>query len=161
MKEQVLSKFSSYIKFLEELERMDVSLFDKPIKAGKWSIKEIIAHLYRWDLHFFDQSIPRVLKERAIIYPSYHDYNKQSELYARTIEVKNILQDSIQVRKNLIHRLDKLDGILFEPITINGHTNCPRTNEQYTLSHYIEELIDHDHQHKQEIEEFLSKHIPS
>ncbi|OIJ12621.1 hypothetical protein BKP35_10560 [Anaerobacillus arseniciselenatis] len=157
MKEQVFSKFSTYIPFLQKLEKMEDSLLGLSIKDGKWSIKEIISHIYRWDLHFLEQSIPRVLKERAINYPSYHDYNKESEIYAKTIEAKTLLQDSIQVRKQLLHRLPELETILFEPITINGYTNCPSTNEPFTLINYIEELVEHDNHHVQQIEEFLSK----
>jgi uncharacterized damage-inducible protein DinB len=156
MKEQVLSKFSTYISYLQKLETMEDSIFDLPIKEGKWSIKEIICHIYRWDLHFFEQSIPAVLKERVINYPSYHDYNMDSEIYSKTIEMKALLQDSIKLRKRLLHHLSELDVILYEPIKINGYTNCPRTNTPYTLMNYIIELVEHDDHHVNQIEEFMT-----
>ncbi|RSK27718.1 hypothetical protein EJF36_13000 [Bacillus sp. HMF5848] len=155
MKETVLVEFQGFTKSIEDLLKVDSTICERPIKTDKWSVKEIIAHIYRWDVFLLEEAIRTVTKERFINFPNHNEYNAASTTYAANTSVKEVMEDCITMRKTLANRLEALEELLQEPITVNGSTHCPRTNEQYTLLYIIKEFIEHDQSHLRQIESFL------
>lgn len=54
---QDYSEFSSWIRTLESIEEEHWRI---PIAESKWSISEIVAHLFNWDRYLISEILPAV-----------------------------------------------------------------------------------------------------
>jgi hypothetical protein len=156
MIEETLKKFSAFNQFTEKLKQISESESELPLSERKWSIKEVAAHLYRWDIFLLETAVLTVKNSRVIDFPSHDEYNRISAEFAKTISFHSLLDATISTRSELVMRLTEMNEILLEPITINGYTHDPITNERYTFQYLIKEFSEHDEHHARQIEEFLS-----
>jgi uncharacterized damage-inducible protein DinB len=154
--EKVLLSLGSYLDFLETLRKVENGVDEIPLKEGKWSVKQIISHMYRWDLYLIEMILPAAIKDKAVHFPSHDNYNAQSEVYAKTVTFQDLINQSAAVRKKLIEELDRSQLMMDESITVNGLTHCPNTGTPYSLNYLMSEFIDHDRHHIQQIQRFLT-----
>lgn len=152
-----LENYSHFIDSLESLKHIDAHLITTPIQEKKWSIKEVLAHIYRWDIFLLEVAIPSALHERIIHFPSHDEYNFASQQFAETISFSQLIHTSILTRKQLITNLLDMKDSTLEPITINNNMHCPKTNERYTMLYLMSEFVEHDQHHLAQIEQFLSQ----
>lgn len=157
MDNYTLKNYLLFIDSLTELKHIDVHLAKTPIQEKRWSIKEIIAHIYRWDIFLLEVAIPSALHERIIHFPSHDEYNFASQKFAATISFSQLVHTSIVTRKQLITDLLNMKDSILEPITINNNTHCPKTNERYTVLYLMSEFVEHDQHHLAQIKQFLSQ----
>ncbi|WP_421384896.1 DinB family protein [Bacillus salacetis] len=154
--EKMLFSMGSYVVFLENLKENGIGVDEIPLTEGKWSIKQIISHMYRWDLFLLEAVLPAGLKDKAVHFPSHDEYNAQSEVYSNTISFKTLINHSVDARKKLIEKLAEHQKLLGDSITINGLTHCPNTGKRYSLNYLMTEFVHHDMHHSQQIEQFLT-----
>jgi uncharacterized damage-inducible protein DinB len=122
----------------------------------KWSVKQMISHIYRWDLYLINTILRAGIHVKAVTFPSHDEYNAQSEAYAATVIFEDLLNQSIHARGQLVQDLVTNDGTLSESITVNGKTNCPNTGARYTLNYLMIEFIEHDTHHSKQIQQYLT-----
>ncbi|MDZ5473021.1 DinB family protein [Bacillus sp. 31A1R] len=155
---QLLSEFQNLNTFIERLKGLDETKLEQPLSEGKWSIKEVVAHLYRWDVFLLETALATAKVDKRVDFPSHSEYNFDSEKFSKTISLEELLQMTIDKRNQLIDELMKVEN-LEEPILVQGTTHCPHTGTRYSLHYLIREFVDHDVQHIKQMEEFLGKSI--
>lgn len=153
----MISCFSKYSSWLDQLEGMDETLWSKPIAQGKWSVSEIIAHILSWDNHLLTEIIPSVHNGKGMRFPDFDTHNKKASTYAKSgISKSKLLQEAKSTRELLVKRLYELPNEkLNEPLSANGVTHCPDTGTPYSLIYIVKEFIEHDDHHKRQIVHFL------
>ncbi|XID94908.1 hypothetical protein ACF3MZ_10495 [Paenibacillaceae bacterium WGS1546] len=57
MNNKLLNNFESFIEFVKSID--DIT-WSKPIAPGKWTVKDVIAHLWNWDVYTLDVMLPRM-----------------------------------------------------------------------------------------------------
>ncbi|MDF2605870.1 MAG: dinB family protein [Bacillales bacterium] len=130
--------------------KYDLSKFDVPIAESKMTVKEIIAHIYRWDAFLLETAIPHFINERAVSFPIFDEFNNKSIKFAETIATSDLLELTKLTRTKLIDEFKKLDTLLVEKITING-----KSDEKYSLLFLIDDFVEHDNHHLNQIYEFI------
>lgn len=158
MNEQ-LFQLNSLINWYESLPLSDQELMNKPITEGKFSVKEIIAHLYRWDEFLLNVGIPSILESGTINFPNFHDYNHESAKLVLDKGIQEVITQAIKSRKNLVKCFNEHQEFALKQISMNGKTHIPNTDQHYTFYYLIEDFSEHDQHHKKQIEDFL--HIQS
>ncbi|RIW38473.1 DinB family protein [Bacillus salacetis] len=153
---QVIEGLRKYCEFLENLRTIHSDIADNPRMEGKWSIKQIICHLYRWDIHLTQTIFPKGVINEAVTFPDHDEYNAQSEAYAATVNFTELLTLSLKARNQLIDELARHEKFLQHPITVNGLTHCPNSGSVYTLNYLMTEFIDHDQHHMKQIKQYLT-----
>ncbi|MGO4697227.1 DinB family protein [Paenibacillus sp. 2TAB26] len=128
-----------------------------PIKEGKWSAAEIIAHLDRWDQYFITSVLLEAEKNSNVEFPNHDEYNAASSAYALSgILPSEILNQAIETRQKLVQKLTEMtEQQFFHPITVHGNTHCPQTKAPYSIGYLIFDFIQHDEHHRKQVEEFL------
>ncbi|WP_163102466.1 DinB family protein [Peribacillus alkalitolerans] len=146
------------IPFTESLESLDPSLLDTPLSENKWSTKEVLAHLFRWDIFLIESGIPSILDSTSISFPEYHQYNAESAELAKHLSNVDVIRQTVSKRKELLQMLDNSMMPLDTPISINDQTHNTTTNERYTLDFLMHDFASHDAHHIKQIETFLHQH---
>jgi hypothetical protein len=121
--EKVLLTLRMYVDFLENLREMNEGAEEIPLAEGKWSSKQIIGHMYRWDLYLIETILPAAITYKSVHFPSHDEYNAHSELFAETVTFDALINQSVDVRKKLIEKLKGHQLLMENPITVNGHSH--------------------------------------
>ena len=158
MNEQ-LFELNSLINWYKSLPLNDLELMNKPIAEGKFSVKEIIAHLYRWDEFLLNFGIPSIIESGKIDFPNFHDYNHESAELVSEKGIEEVITLAIKTRENLVTCFDHHQEFAQKEISMNGKTHIPNTDQHFTFYYLIEDFSEHDRHHKKQIEDFL--HIQS
>lgn len=144
MNEQLLEQFESFNEFAKTID--DVTWIT-PISAGKWTVKEVISHLWNWDVYTLEVMLPQMKDQVEIPEFADHDtYNliaveKAKEFYDREAMIRTF----IETRTYLIDQFRILDNP--EMKFWIGNDKIP-----YSLDRYIEIFVHHDDHHKRQIE---------
>ncbi|KMJ60463.1 hypothetical protein AB685_00610 [Bacillus sp. LL01] len=116
-----------------------------PITNGKWSVKEIIGHIYYWDIYLLENMIPE-MKDNGVLpdFPNHDEYNEKA---IRTIErftnTHGLIEEFVITRKKLINKMENLNqGVSF---TI-GHGK-----RKFTPESFLKMFVDHDKHHMEQI----------
>ncbi|WP_214712768.1 MULTISPECIES: DinB family protein [unclassified Exiguobacterium] len=154
----VIDEFASYIDWLNTLERLDESMWDKPIATDKWSIKAIILHIAHWDNHLLNVIIPAVKTGEGMIFPEFDSFNARATQKAKRLSGVNVLRLAKTSRSSLVKALRSLrQETLTLHTTANGATHSPHEDVPYTLAYIVTEFIEHDRHHQQQIDAILGK----
>lgn len=154
----VTDALKRYNDFLEELVFLDEKQADLPLAKGKWSTKQVISHMYGWDLYLLETVLPSALSKKAVSFPSHDEFNARSLKETEAFCFKNLIEQSIHLRNRLLNELkmEKYTLILDKPLMVNGISHCPNTCTPYTLAYLMYEFAEHDNQHSRQIIDFLT-----
>jgi uncharacterized damage-inducible protein DinB len=155
-----IRSLQSYTDFLIRLKSINTDLTEIPITEGKWSIKKIISHIYRWDIYLVEAVLPSAIEDKAVRFPSHDEYNEASAQYSDSVGFEELIDQSILIRNSLINEVNNCKNVLTEPITVQENTHCPNTNSTYSLLYLLGEFVEHDKHHRNQICTFLSGKIP-
>ncbi|GMK48139.1 hypothetical protein PghCCS26_52690 [Paenibacillus glycanilyticus] len=155
---EILYSFNNFSTWIRSLENTNEKLWFAPIEEKKWSISEIIAHLFNWDRYLISEILPAVQIGNEINFPEYDTFNKRASDYIQSgVSKSKLIDETIATRNLLVKLLHEMTiERLNRRLTVNGVTNCPSTGAPYSLIYIIKEFADHDTHHKQQIMRFLS-----
>ncbi|KGI85460.1 DinB family protein [Exiguobacterium chiriqhucha] len=154
----VIDEFASYTDWLNTLERLDESMWDKPIATDKWSIKAIVLHIAHWDNHLLNVIIPAVKTGEGMIFPEFDSFNARATQKAKRLSGVNVLRLAKTSRSSLVESLRSLrQETLTLHTTANGATHSPHEGVPYTLAYIVTEFIEHDRHHQQQVDAILGK----
>ncbi|TLS38888.1 DinB family protein [Pseudalkalibacillus caeni] len=156
MKNDILNHSDAYIKWVSQLEELAPENWNQPIKDGKWSVNEIVAHLLKWDGYLIEQ-IPAITDQKQITFPDHDSFNEKASEYAKSRTTqKELIDEAVESRKKLMKLVNNLsEETLKQHITVNSITHCPHTGEPYSILYLLQEFGEHDKHHEKQIEQFL------
>jgi hypothetical protein len=146
------------IPFSESLESLNPSLLESPLSENKWTIKEVLAHLFRWDIFLIEIGIPSIENNKMISFPEHHQFNAESAVLSQEMSNADVIKQTINKRKELLQVLNNSMIPLDTAISINGQTHDTATNIRFTLDYLMHDFSSHDAHHIKQIETFLHQH---
>jgi uncharacterized damage-inducible protein DinB len=145
---KVLKQFEDTLDDIRKLKDVKESQLKEPISIGKWSIREIIGHLYYWDKYNLEKMVP-VMTNGANLpqFPNHDQHNEEAISYLIDYSVEAIIDAFIETRKELIESISKVgEDVRF---TIgNG-------KRKFSGESFIKIFVKHDIHHFQQINEKL------
>lgn len=146
---KALRQFEDTLDDIRELKHVQESLLKEPISKGKWSIREIVGHLYYWDKYILKKMVP-VMTNSANLpqFPDHNQYNEEAISYLVDYSVEAVLDAFLETRKNLIESISK----------VGEHVRFTIGNgkRQYSRESFINMFVKHDNHHLQQIKEKLN-----
>lgn len=108
--------YESNMEFFRSFRSKDEDELISPICKGKWSVKEIIGHIYYWDLFLLEKMVPE-MKEGGVL-PDFPDHDEYNEKAIQAIMIFNdteaLIKEFVLTRKELIRNLENLNqGVRF------------------------------------------------
>jgi uncharacterized damage-inducible protein DinB len=144
-------KFLSTVKKVEDLKKLPEYVLTKPIKENKWSIREIIGHLFYWDKYNLENMVPK-MENQAILpsFPNHDSYNADAIKYINRFEsAEKILEAFVTTRKELTSKLRNVNANI--TFSIQGEPNT------FNITSFIDIFLEHDLHHLNQIEDFLEQ----
>ncbi len=142
----VYQTYDSNMQFFQALIEKNETELISPISNGKWSIKEIIGHIYYWDLYLLENMVPE-MKENGVL-PDFPDHDSYNEKAIRSIgsftNTNDLIEEFVITRKKLINKMEDMDqGIRF---TIG------KKKRIFTPESFLKMFEGHDKHHMKQIE---------
>ncbi|MGM7700350.1 DinB family protein [Pseudalkalibacillus sp. Hm43] len=151
-KTEIALRFVRFSQWVQSLESLSEEEWLKPLKPGKWSVAEIIAHLTYWDRYFLKERYPR-MKAGARL-PRSIDVdvmNQRASLYAKSgVAKEELIKEFLETRDLIVKAINARSEEEMDMVFYNrGHKE--------TLRDYLINLCEHDRHHKQQIDDFLNQ----
>jgi uncharacterized damage-inducible protein DinB len=148
-----IEEILDYGKTIEELSRfkgLHEHRFLEPINEGKWSVKEIIGHLFYWDKFILEKHVPFMNQGAVLItFPDHDEHNSEAIQYISAFKTTSSLIDEfVEKRRQLIETMSGIDSDV--KFTIGSG------KRQFTVEKYLNIFIHHDNHHLKQIKERLS-----
>ena len=148
--DKTIRQFEEIIDTIVELRDVSEARLCEPIKDGKWSIIQIVGHLYYWDKFNLEQMVPKMADDVNLPkFPDHDQHNKEAMTFIEDHSVKSIIESFILTRKELIDNASRLDKDIRFTIG-NG-------KRKYSVESFIKIFMKHDAHHLKQITEKLQK----
>ncbi|KMK78112.1 DinB family protein [Alkalihalobacillus pseudalcaliphilus] len=129
----------------EQAERLEA-----PIKEGKWSIREIVAHLYGWDQFNLDTMVPNMENQASLsVFPDHDSFNEKT---LRSVENKSsyeLIEMFMATREELVNALTKI-----EP---SARFHIGEGKRAFSAESFTKIFVKHDAHHIKQIKDKLSQ----
>lgn len=140
--QKCLRRFAAHIDWLDMLPTIDEAIWDTPVAPGKWSMKAVVLHMTNWDRYLLSETLPAIREGRDVVFPEFDSFNQRAVEQATSgISSDEVIKDSIETRRALIQ-------------AIEGQGRLSQQAEAKLIP-IIEDFIEHDHHHEQQIDTFL------
>lgn len=147
---QQFGQFRDYVRSLNEGVVDDV-VWLEPIAPGKWSLKELLCHLWYWDVYSLERMVPYF--EHNAKLPEFMDidtYNKEAITQASTFtNIDSLVSAFVETRTKMIHTIEKI----YDPAI---RFTIGKGKRQYSIDSYVKIFVDHDEHHRKQIELLLN-----
>jgi hypothetical protein len=145
-----IQELNDLVLFVEELSQNDTVRWDVSIENGKWSINDIISHIWLWDKYSLSLMIPLIRHGVTLRFIDQTAINSNAESFARTLQHKGqLIENFIETRRELII---KCKDILHENVKFFVG------KKEHNIETYVKKFITtHDKHHMNQIGVFISK----
>jgi len=146
VKEELLKEFHEWVHFLGRIKDWD---WNKPLNEGKWSIHDIVSHIYKWDEYFLEKAVEPITNGVALTvqHLNFDEFNAQAAEYGKTISKQDIMELSIQCREKIMEHIENQDISSFNQEFTDGE------GKPFTIEAYLKDFIWHDRHHMKQIED--------
>ena len=149
-KDQWIADFHEWIPFAESLKSLDDRAWSTPIAPGKWSVRDIVSHIVRWDEYFLEEALRPIVNgvPLTVRQLDFDAFNKEAAEWGRTVDQRQLLQEAVQVRTQVLKTLQRIPESDYA-------REYPAEDHAFVIQNYIEDFIWHDQHHMAQIKEFL------
>ncbi|MDX8047076.1 DinB family protein [Gracilibacillus sp. S3-1-1] len=145
---KTLSQFEKMIDNILGLKEFSEEILSEPTKEGKWSIREIVGHLYYWDKFNLENMVPLMIKDADLPkFPDHDQHNEEAMRFIKDYSDETIIDNFVLTRKELAERISKLDEDV--RFTIGGG------KRKFSGESFTKIFIKHDAHHSKQITEKL------
>jgi hypothetical protein len=150
---ELIDKFESFTRFADSMRTVPEPVWRTPLNPGKWSIGEIVAHIFLWDKYFWTEALAKIRdKERLTLkHIDYDLFNQAASGYAAEAGQALLIDETIACRAQIVGFLRTVGEEDFYVEHIDGDGSI------FTLYGYLEGFVPHDAQHRREIKAFLGQ----
>ncbi|TMV43688.1 DinB family protein [Paenibacillus mesophilus] len=146
--EQTAVRLRELIVFVHSLERTGFDQWHRPIRPGKWSIHEILSHIWLWDTYSLEHMIPFMRDGAILHFPNHTSINGNAERFARTIGKAGMIRHLTETRNELVEVYAAASNK-----EVRFYVGKTRLDTDTYCRKYI---LEHDRHHMAQIEAFVS-----
>ncbi|WP_248929824.1 DinB family protein [Paenibacillus hamazuiensis] len=148
---EMVEEFKAFIHYAEELNELEEELWNRPIAAGKWTVKDILSHIMLWDKYYYEEGIEKIAHDQPLTvkHLDFDRFNAGAREYAETQSRQSIVEQLLHYRMKIIHVLSRLREEDFIKEYADGDGN------KFTVRDYLQGFVPHDMHHKKQIDDFI------
>jgi len=148
---KAIHDYRNAIEEISKLTEIDELILLEPIKKGKWSIREIVGHLYYWDKFILEHHAPSMSQGATLIaFPDHDLHNNEAIQHISSYNNFAFLIDKFVCTRNQL--LDMINDINDD---IRFFIDLEKS--QFTIESYISMFTEHDNHHFKQIRNKLIK----
>jgi len=131
-----------------DLKEISEEKLSEPIKEGKWSILQVVGHLYYWDKFNLEVMVPYMTEGADLPkFPDHDQHNEEAMSFIEGVSVESLIDSFVQTRKELNEELSRVEKDV--RFTIGGG------KRKFSVESFIKIFIKHDAHHLKQIKEKL------
>ncbi|WP_042149493.1 DinB family protein [Paucisalibacillus sp. EB02] len=147
---KTLNQFIKTTEEINSLNEIEDSRLTEPIREGKWSIRDIVVHLYYWDKYNLEEMVPKMSDgEKLPEFPDHDRHNAEGIHYLRNKSVDFIVNLFVETRRQLV---DSLAAIPEDTRFLIG-----KGKRQYSSESFTTIFLKHDQHHLKQINMKLNR----
>ncbi|MFA9559481.1 DinB family protein [Evansella sp. AB-rgal1] len=145
---KTFSQFEEMVDNILDLKEISEEKLSEPIKEGKWSIIQVVGHLYYWDKFILEEMVPYMVEDADLPqFPDHDQHNEEAMSFIEVFSVESIIDRFVQIRKELSEELSRVGKDV--RFTIGGG------KRKYSGESIAKIFIKHDGHHLKQIKEKL------
>lgn len=149
---QRITDYEKTAIYVEQLKIFKEEKLITPIIKGKWSIREIVGHIYYWDCFLLKEMLPNMNHGADLpAFPDHDLHNEEAIEYLYGKSAKEIIDMFVEKRTEFMKEITSIDN--GSKFTIGG------SKRQFTADSFLKIFINHDKHHIKQMEGFLKHHI--
>ncbi|MGO4544444.1 GNAT family N-acetyltransferase [Paenibacillus sp. 2TAB23] len=154
-KEQLLSAFGRWNAFIADLGKYDERYWNQSVASGKWSVREVVAHILKWDEYFYKAAISKIEEgiPLAIQHLDYDQFNDAAKEYGLSTPVTELVSEAIASRQRIIHTIAAFSEEQY------GGVYMDVDGQPFETVQYLKDFIWHDNHHVEPIKRLLQLRI--
>lgn len=146
---KTLNQFEKTIEDISELRNVKDSQLLDPIREGKWSIREIIGHLYYWDKYNLEEMVPKMTDGANLPqFPNHDEHNEEAISSIKDHSVESIINAFIITREELIESISK--------VCKDVRFTIGKGKRKFSSESFIKIFLEHDMHHLLQINKKLN-----
>ena len=147
---KTLNSFNKIIDEIKNLKEVEVAYLTEPISKGKWSIREIIGHIYYWDKFNLEVMVPKMIDGEVLPeFPNHDQHNAEGIQYLSGQSAESIINTFIETRIKLVEDLANIPE--------KTRFRIGKGKRQYSAEAFTKIFLNHDLYHLKQINEKLNK----
>lgn len=153
-KEQLLDEFSGLMSFVESLSELGEQLWVTPLGEGKWTTRDVMAHILLWDEYFLEGMIAKISTGQPLTlkHIDFNEFNNHAIEFAKTKSKQEIIELTKQYRAEIIRHLQSVPEEEYSKEFSDGD------GHKITVEHYLKDFTSHDLHHINQIQHFIGTH---
>lgn len=129
------------------LMEIDNTLWQTPLKPGKWNTGEILAHLIAWDEFLLDHRLQAIGSGESMSpAPEMDEFNHEAVTRMEKASKAELIRQFTETKMRIIEEIKEL----------NADYTMTIGEKDITIGRYFLGLMEHDLHHKAQIDAFLS-----
>jgi uncharacterized damage-inducible protein DinB len=133
-----------------ELKETDETKLSEPVKEGKWSIRQIVGHLYYWDKFNLGRMVPHMNDGADLpAFPDHDMHNEEAMSFITDHSTEDLIDSFVTTRKELAERISGVGKDV--RFTIGGG------KRKLSAESFIKIFLKHDEHHLRQINQKLQK----
>lgn len=143
-----LNQFEKMVDPILALKEIAEEKRSEPIKEGKWSIIQVVGHLYYWDKFNLEVMVPKMAEGADLPqFPDHDQHNEEAMSFIEGFSAESLMDIFVQTRKELNEELSKVGKDV--RFTIGGG------KRKFSGESFVKIFIKHDGHHLKQIQEKL------
>ncbi|QKS46018.1 DinB family protein [Paenibacillus cellulosilyticus] len=148
---QLMDEFAYLLTFVDSLRQLDDAGWTAPLAAGKWSTRDVVAHIMLWDKYFLEEAIAPIAAHHPLTlkHLDFDAFNRNAVEYAKTKDKTALIELTIRYRGEILERLRTLSDEEWVEVHQDGD------GHPFAVDHYVPDFIAHDGHHIKQLQAFL------
>ncbi|MDQ0111754.1 GNAT family N-acetyltransferase [Paenibacillus harenae] len=151
LREQLLEQFGEWNQFIVHIEKLGESLWNQSIAEGKWTVREVVAHIARWDDYFFEEAIAKAAESEPLTvkHIDYDSYNEIAKSYGLSTSIRRLAEHAVTIRGRIINVIEGLSIAEYE------HAYVDADGHPFQFESYLKDFLWHDRHHMAQINRLI------
>ncbi|TES46497.1 DinB family protein [Shouchella lehensis] len=134
------------IEEIKQLKEMNEDTLLEPLAEGKWSVREIVGHLYNWDAHNTSNMVP-FMEDGAQLpaFPSHDSFNEAGLKGLENVDVYTLINHFISQRAQFIETLEAVDP--------SARFTIGKGKRKFSAESFAKIFVHHDQEHRPQLRE--------
>ncbi|MBD2872954.1 GNAT family N-acetyltransferase [Paenibacillus arenilitoris] len=154
-REALLRAFGEWTAFVSDLGRYGEWLWNQSVAPGKWTVREAVAHMLKWDEYFFEGAVAKVAAglPLTVRHLDYDEFNREAADYGRKTSVGELTGEAVRIRTGIIETISGLSDEQYAAAyrDADGHP--------FDAAGYLKDFKEHDRHHMGQLKDRLSLRI--
>ncbi|MCD8501774.1 MAG: DinB family protein [Bacillaceae bacterium] len=147
---KTLRQFEEMIPYILKLKEIPEETLSQPIKEGKWSIRQIIGHMYYWDKFNLEKMAPHMVEGSNLpAFPDHDEHNEEAMTYIKDFSTAFLIETFVQTRHELSLRLSKVEQ--------DVRFTVGKGKRKLSAESFMKIFVKHDTHHLNQIEGKLNQ----